>query len=282
MVVLDLAALAVLAWALAGRFGGPSGQSAGVLPVRQTAAPPTPGIEPSPVPTAVPSPVPTSTPAPTPTPEPTPVPVELGETPDAGQEYIDKIVFLGDSSIYWLAGHGILPFTQVWTDSIGTMSLFNVPVDPIAYYDPANPTVAESLLIPECAARRQPEILIITLGLNGIAILDEDQFRSYYTDMLAQIQQASPNTKIILQSILPVMDSRVPSGISNAKINTANQWIYSIAEEMGVRYLNSHDVLMDENGQLRTDYNDDLAMGIHMNPTGFEALLMNIRTHAWQ
>ncbi len=214
-------------------------------------------------------------------PEPTPVPVELGETEDAGQEYIDKIVFLGDSSIYWLAGLGILPFTQVWTDSVGTMSLFNVYIDPIAYRDPATPDVVESLLIPDCAARRQPEILIITLGLNGIAMLDEEAFRGYYTDVLTSIKEASPDTKIICQSILPVMDSRVPAGISNEKINTANQWIYSMAEEMGVRYLNSHDALMDENGQLRTDYNDDLAMGIHMNTTGFEALLTHIRTHAW-
>ena len=268
MIVLTAAALATLAWVL----------------VSQTSAAPAPVATPSP--TLEPTPAPTATPEPTPSPppEPTPVPVELGPTGtgDAGQEYIDKIVFLGDSSIYWLAGLNMLPFTQVWTDSIGTMSLFNVPSDPIAYYDPANPTVAESLLIPECAARRQPEILIITLGLNGIAMLNEEQFKGYYTDMLAAIQQASPNTKIILQSILPVMDSRVPKGISNEKINTANQWVYAIAEQMGVRYLNSHDVLMDETGNLRTDYNNDLAMGIHMNTTGFVALLQNIPTHAWQ
>ena len=271
LAVLVAVALGVLVWLL-------------VSPGSPIAAPeptPSPSPEPTAEPTPEPTPSPTPEPTPSPTPEPTPVPVELGPTEDAGQEYIDKIVFLGDSSIYWLAGLNMLPFTQVWTDSIGTMSLFNVPSDPIAYYDPANPTVAESLLIPECAARRQPEILIITLGLNGIAMLNEEQFKGYYTDMLAAIQQASPNTKIILQSILPVMDSRVPKGISNEKINTANQWVYAIAEQMGVRYLNSHDVLMDETGNLRTDYNNDLAMGIHMNTTGFEALLQNIRTHAW-
>ncbi len=269
MILLVIAALAALAWVLLS-------PDSPIAP-----PPPTPTPAPTAVPTPEPTPSPTPEPTPSPTPEPTPVPVELGETPDAGQEYIDKIVFLGDSSIYWLAGLEMLPFTQVWTDSIGTMSLFNVPVDPIAYRDPATPDTVESLLIPQCAARRQPEILIITLGLNGIAMLDEQQFKDYYTTMLSEIQQASPDTKIILQSILPVMDSRVPNGISNEKINIANGWVYSIAEQMGVRYLNSHDVLMDETGNLRTDYNDDLAMGIHMNVTGFEALLANIRTHAW-
>ncbi len=238
---------------------------------------PAPTAEPTPVPTAEPAPEPTAEP----TPEPTPVPVALPETEDAGQEYIDKMVFLGDSSIYWLAGLDILPFTQVWTDSVGTMSLFNVPIDPIVYYDPASPGTTESLLIPECAARRQPEYLFITLGLNGIAMLDEEQFRGYYMDMLEAIQEASPDTKIILHAIMPVIDSRVPAGISNEKIKTANGWIYSMAEEMGLRYLDSHDALADENGQLRTDYTDDAAMGIHMNSTGLSALLMDIRTHAW-
>ncbi len=233
-------------------------------------------------PTATPVPTPSPTPEPTATPVPTPVPVELGETPDAGQEYIDKIVFLGDSTTYWVYGYGVLPRTQVWTDEQCTMSLFNVPVDPIEYHDPATPEVAESLLIPDCAARRKPEILVITLGLNGIALLNEEQFKDYYVTMVREIQQASPDTKIICNTAFPVHDSEVPRGISNAGINAANQWIYDIAVETGTRYLNSHDLLMDENGQLLDEYNNHDGMGIHINASGWQAVLMYIRTHAWQ
>lgn len=88
----------------------------------------------TPKPTA--EPTPETTPAPTP--EPTPVSVELAETEDAGPEYIDKIVFLGDSTSFGLSAYGILPASQVWTDSIGTMCLFNWAVDPIAYYAPGS------------------------------------------------------------------------------------------------------------------------------------------------
>ncbi len=225
--------------------------------------------EPTPVPTAVP------------TPEPTPIPVELPETPDAGEEYIDKVVFLGDSPIYWLYGYGMLPRTQVWTDSQCTMSLFNVPVDPIEYYDPATPDVAESLLIPDCVARRKPEILIITLGLNGVALLDETQFRDYYSTMLDQIIAASPETKVICQSIFPVDDNQAPRGVNNMVINAANTWIRDMAEKAGVHFLNTHDALMDETGNLRHDYDNGDGMGIHMNTTGLTAMLQYIRTHAW-
>ena len=268
LLVLVIAALAALAWLL------PSPDSPFAPP------PPTP----TPAPTAVPTPEPTPSPSPTPepTPEPTPVPVELGETPDAGQEYIDQIVFLGDSTTYGLASYDLVPFTQVWTDSIGTLALFNWATDPIAYYDPASPDTAESLLIVDCAARRQPEYLLITLGINGIALLDEQQFKDYYTQMLTAIQAASPDTKIICNSIYPVADAYTPAGISSDKVNAANGWIRSIAEQMGLRYLNTHDALTDEAGQLRSDYSGDTSMGIHMNTTGLNVLLDYIRTHAYQ
>ena len=276
MVCLVLLAAGTLAWLLLHPAAIRPGPSAGGVPAPiATDAPPTPGIDP----TAQPSP----TAAHTATPGPTAIPVELGETPDAGQEYIDKIVFLGDSTTYGLYAYDLVPLTQVWTDSIGTLALFNWATDPIAYRDPAAPDgPSESLSIAECAARRKPEYLIITLGINGIAFLDEEQFKDYYRDMLDAIIQASPDTKIICNSIYPVDDRYTPGGVSSQGVNDANVWIRAVAEEKGLRYLNSHDALMDENGQLRSDYSGDTDMGIHMNGTGLNALLAFIRTHAYQ
>ena len=131
-------------------------------------------------------------------------------------------------------------------------------------------------------ARRQPEILVITLGLNGIALLDEQEFRDYYVNMLAALKEASPDTKIICQSIFPVDDSQVPRGISNAGINAANGWIRDMAEQMGVHYLNSHDTLMGPDGGMRPEYDNNDGMGIHMDTDGLNAMLMYVRTHAWQ
>ncbi len=270
---LDLIALGVLVSLL---LRGGLGATRETAPVSTSPPAPTAAL-----PTSTPEPTPTSEPTPSPTPEPTPVPVELGETEDAGMEYIDKIVFLGDSTTYWLYGYDVLPHTQVWTDSIGTMSLFNWAVDPIAYYDPASPDQPVELSIPDCAARRRPEVLVITLGINGIALLDEAGFKDYYVNLIQAIQQASPDTKIILQSVYPVNDSEVPRGISNAGVNAANGWIYDIAVQTGVRYLYSHDLLMDETGNLRDDYNNHDGMGIHLNVAGLSVVLQNIRTHAW-
>ena len=69
-----------------------------------------------------PTPEPTEIPTTEPTPEPTPPPTVLGQTEDMGQDYIDRFVFLGDSTTYGLAYYDVLPHTQVWTPASGTRS----------------------------------------------------------------------------------------------------------------------------------------------------------------
>ena len=40
---------------------------------------------------------------------------QLGETADAGDEYISKMVFIGDSTTYGLKAYDVLDGSQVWT-----------------------------------------------------------------------------------------------------------------------------------------------------------------------
>ena len=204
----------------------------------------------------------------------------LGETEDMGQEYQDKLVFLGDSTTYGFRAYEVLPKTQVWTPSSGTLSLFNWAVESIEYFDPSTPDTAQSLSIADTAAARKPEYLVITLGINGVSLLDETQFKGYYRDLVQAIQAASPDTKIMCQSIYPVIDGKAPQGITNAGINNANQWILSIAEETGVKYLNTHDSLMDGSGNLISSY--DSGDGLHLMPDGLRSILQYVRTHAYQ
>ncbi len=216
---------------------------------------------------------------PTPTAEPV---VDLAPTADMGQEYIDKLVFLGDSTTYGLGFYDVVPFTQVWTPASGTMALDNWAIETIDYRDPASPDTSESLSIIDCAARCRPDILVITLGVNGIAFLDEASFKQYYTDLINAVLAASPDTKIICQSLYPVMDSKAPGGIDNARVNAANVWVRDVAAATGTRYLNSHDLLMDSTGNLNAAYNNGDDMGIHLNPDGFAVVMQNLRTHAYQ
>lgn len=207
-------------------------------------------------------------------------PTVLVETMDLGQEYQDKLVFLGDSTTYGFRSYEVLPKTQVWTPASGTLSLFNWAIETIEYYAPDMPDTAQTLSISDTAAARKPEYLVVTLGVNGVSTLDETQFKDYYRSLIQAIQVASPDTRIMCQSIYPVIDGMAPEGITNEIINTANQWILSVAQETGTRYLNTHDALLDETGNLISSYNS--GDGLHLTPDGLQAILQYVRTHAYQ
>ena len=202
----------------------------------------------------------------------------LGETADAGQSYIDKLIFLGDSTTYGLKAYSMLSggqnTTQVWTPSNGTLTL--------SFYETATVVTPNGeMLIKDAAAAYQPEYLVITLGVNGVSFMDEASFKDCYTKLIQNVQAASPNTKIICNSIYPNMTSYKYYGdINNENITRANGWIQEVAAATGTRYSDTCSVLKDGNGALRADYcNGD---GIHLNAAGFTAVLNYLRTHAYQ
>ena len=214
--------------------------------------------------------------------QPTAAPTVLGETADAGQEYIDKLTFLGDSTTYGLWYYNVLTggreTNQVWTPASGTLALFNYATATIEY---PRPESGNEISIQEAARQGQPEYLVITLGVNGVSSMDEESFKECYTNLINNILAVSPNTKIICNSIYPNMTSyQYYDSINNENITRANGWIQEIAAATGTRYADSCSVLKDANGALRAEYcNGD---GIHLNADGFNAVLNYLRTHAYQ
>ena len=203
----------------------------------------------------------------------------LAETADAGQAYIDKIVFLGDSTTYGLRAYKMLAggkdTPQVWTPKTGTLTLSQASFATIVY-----PETDEELTIADAVAKKKPEYLVITLGVNGVSFMKEDYFKSEYKKIIESVQTASPDTKIICQSIFPVAKTyaRLES-INNELIDAANKWICEIAAECGVKYLDTNSALRDADGWLPEDYHN--GDGMHLQTNSFTIELNNIRTHAW-
>lgn len=217
--------------------------------------------------------------SPSPSPEAPPSTI-LAETEDMGQEYIDNITFLGDSTTYGLRYYEMLAggkeTTQVWTPSSGTLTLSQQSFALIVY-----PEDGSEITILDAVTRKQPSMMVITLGVNGVSFMDEEYFKSEYTALVEGIQQASPDTKIILQSIFPVAASYEYLGdINNDKIGQANQWVQEVAEATGVRYLDTQSALKGADGWLPEEYqNGD---GVHLNETSFAIVLDYIRTHGYK
>lgn len=206
----------------------------------------------------------------------------LTETADAGREYLEKIVFLGDSTTYGIAYYYDRGYTQlapsrnVWTPASGTLTLAYHSTATIVY-----PETGEELSIVDAVTRAKPEYMMITLGVNGISFMDEEWFIRDYTALVQNIQAACPETKIILNSMYPVAASYASlDEINNEKITAGNGWIEQVAENTGCRYLNSYEALVGADGFLpESSHNGD---GLHLSGETFEIVMEYIRTHAYQ
>ena len=213
----------------------------------------------------------------------------LAETEDAGEGYIQKIIFLGESTTYGLQRYGVLPdgesTKQVWTGATctnqtvrcaGTLSLSPAISQTRIYY----PDDGEALTVFDALQRKRPQYLVVTLGLNnGASYYSEDEFKQCYRILLNSIVSASGETTVILQSLFPVARSCGISAYTPERIELCNTWIREVAAEYQLKYLNTVSALSDSEGYLLDEY-DNGGDGIHLNEAGLRAVLQYIRTHA--
>ena len=212
--------------------------------------------------------------------------VTMAETPDAGMEYIDAMIFFGESTTAHLRARGVLSggtsTRQVWADASGTRMLSSrTTSEPITY-----PETGEALTIAEACERAKPEYLVLSFGLNGITgfVANKTSYVNSYNKLINAVKQASPNTKIILQTVYPVCRAdgfTVDTATLNAHIQTLNSWLPEIAAaHENVRVADTASVLYNSEGMLAASF--DNGDGIHLTRSAYEEILAYLRTHAWQ
>ncbi len=197
----------------------------------------------------------------------------LKESADAGKEYLDKMVFLGDSRTYGLGYYGVVSKNQIWTPSNGTLTLSLVNSVLIVY-----PETGEAITVKDAVAKKKPEILVISLGINGISFMNEKSFKGTFDVLISNIRSVSPDTKIILQAMYPTAPSyRNWYSINNTKILKGNQWMLESAQNNGVYFLDAYNVLADENGNMSANYHN--GDWLHPNALGYQMIVQYIKTH---
>lgn len=211
----------------------------------------------------------------------------LQETEDQGRAYLDRFVFLGESTTYHLKNRGVLSggkeTTQVWGPDNGTLTLDSTITSVKIRY----PETGEYLTVTQAAQKKRPEILVLTFGLNGAPTTlrrGADAYKTLYRTLIDAVQAASPETTVVLQSCFPVAENMDMSRYSltldelNDGIRTINAWTVELAEEYGLPYLDTAEILTDEKGRLKLEYqNGD---GHHLTREAYLDILTYIRTHA--
>ena len=199
--------------------------------------------------------------------------VTLKQTEDGGDEYINNIIFAGDSmALYYFSNEQISSNNLWYQMSVTPETAINSPI----YIN--NVDTEKSFI--ENFKIYKPNMVIMTLGTNSVAYMTPEYFYEKYYDFVKELLEASPNTKLIIQSIPPV-DERFDgnmNGINNDKINKFNYYIGKMCEELNIKFLNSAPVLKNENGSCKKEYCLE-SDGIHMTKLGQEVLIQFARTH---
>ncbi len=186
---------------------------------------------------------------------------------------LDSVVFFGDSTTAHLAVRGGIPRERVWSGSESTVRFSSVNSERCVHL-----STGENLTLADAVRRVRPRVLVITLGVSGGAgVLSEKDFKETYKKMLLSVKEASPQTKIYVQSILPLSDKSIKyyKKITKEAVITANGWIREVCASLSVPYINTHDLLTDETGYLKQEYQNDEYM--HLTSAAYEVILSNIR-----
>lgn len=205
--------------------------------------------------------------------------VLLPETKDAGEEYTDKFIFVGDSTALYYVMNKVITGKQLWhKEGVSLETIFTQTIY-INHID-------SKLTLVDAMEKNKPAKILLSLGTNSASTMEIDYFIQKYEELLKDIMEVSPNTLILVQSIFPVAASLddAGKGLNNDKINKMNYRLLELCSKLDIPFLNTAEALKDENGQLKNGYyrTSTKENGVHLSEEGNKVAMQYFKTHAYE
>lgn len=111
-----------------------------------------------------------------------------------------------------------------------------------------------------------PSKIFIMIGINDLHLFNSnvDDIVERYKNILYTIKNDSPNTKIYIQSVLPI-NNKFIKNVKNQDIIQLNNRLQLIARESNCTYVDLHSVFYKDDA-LNLEYSND---GIHLTGNGY-------------
>ena len=201
----------------------------------------------------------------------------LPETEDAGQEYIDTTLFLGDSNTARM--YRVFDYCS-YDNAIGSVgmsarSLQNYACVKFSGY-------GSYVTMPQAVALMQPRRVIVTFGTNDLdPNYSATAFAENYRAGLQAIADAYPAADIIVNAIPPLGRSHSNASLTQSQVDEYNKAIVEMCDANGWKFLNSAEALKDAaTGYAKEGYVES-SDGIHLTRAAMDALFTYIRTHSY-
>lgn len=201
----------------------------------------------------------------------------LRKTDDAGQEYVDQTLFIGDSNFQRFVNQGVLDQSHVI--GLTGKGIVEAQTDKDVYLaNSGNPVTAV-----KAVGEIRPRRILVNFGTNNLSSSAE-WFVGQYRDFLEAIKKEYEYSDIIVMSVPPLgKDVSTSFGtLTMEDVDSFNDGLRKMCADMGIPFLNvTDDVLKDKTtGYGRADimYFD----GIHLESDGLREILAYYRTHAYE
>lgn len=186
-----------------------------------------------------------------------------GESPNSAF-YQERLAIAGDSIASGYQIYGYIPYEHsIAKESVGLWNLgsnsFNFGYGYMSMVD--------------SVAYMQPELLMISIGMNDLPMNDPGWFAVLYYNLVEQILSVAPNVNIICAGITPVASYVTYS--TNENIRNFNAAVENMVAEMAspqVYYFDAYSVLADGN-TLALSPNYSSGDGIHISSGSYNDML---------
>lgn len=126
-----------------------------------------------------------------------------------------------------------------------------------------------------------PTTIFILLGTNDLYFgYTEEETFEHLKNLINKIHEDKPEIVINVLSLLPInlsndpkINKSVNENRSNEKINKVNKYLKDFCDSKKINYINVHDILLDEKGELDWNYTRE---GLHITDLGYHHITMEL------
>lgn len=201
----------------------------------------------------------------------------LEESEDAGQDYVDETLFLGDSNTARM--YRMFDYCT-YDNAIGSVGMSARSLATYACVQLQG--YSNYVTMAKAVSLMQPRRVILTFGTNDLSpSYSTESFIENYEEGIKTIVEAYPSVDIIINSIPPLGQKHSNQNLTQTQVDEYNKALVEMCKENDWKFLNSAEVLKDAStGYAKSGYVES-SDGIHLTKAAMEELFAYVRTHSY-
>lgn len=201
----------------------------------------------------------------------------LEESEDAGQDYVDETLFLGDSNTARM--YRMFDYCS-YDNAIGSVGMSARSLATYACVQLQG--YSNYVTMAKAVSLMQPRRVILTFGTNDLSpSYSAQDFVENYQEGIESVVEAYPSVDIIVNAIPPLGQTHSNQNLTQTQVDEYNKALVEMCQEQGWKFLNSAEVLKDSStGYAKSGYVES-SDGIHLTRAAMEALFDYVRTHSY-